>query len=122
MKDIKCVDDAEFIILQQDGVKAIDIRTETEWKTVGVIKNSVLLTFFNEDGTYNIDTWIKKFQKIVKSQSEKFILICAHANRTKVVGNFLRDKMGYENVLELCGGIEYGWLAKGKKIIVLNKD
>ena len=122
MKDIECINDTEFITLQQEGVKAIDIRTEMEWKTIGVIENSILLTFFHENGSYDIDTWIKEFEKIIKNKNEKFILICAHANRTKIVGNFLRDKMGYKNVFELCGGIEYGWLMKDRKVVMPNEN
>jgi len=117
LRDIECVDDSGLIELLKEGIKAIDIRTKSEWQTTGIVKDSVLLTFFDEKGFYDIEKWLKEFQKIVKNQNEKFVLICAHANRTKVVGNFLRDKLGYQNVLELCGGIEYGWLMKGRESV-----
>ena len=109
MRDIECVDDSELLKLQKEGVKVIDIRTKMEWEMTGIIEGSVLLTFFDERGAYDMESWLKEFENIVKNKDEKFVLVCAHANRTKVVGNFLRDKLGYKNVLELCGGIEYGW-------------
>ena len=109
MRDIECVDDNELLNLQKKGVKIIDIRTKMEWEMTGIIEGSVLLTFFDERGAYDMESWLKEFENIVKNKDEKFVLVCAHANRTKVVGNFLRDKLGYKNVLELCGGIEYGW-------------
>ena len=117
MRDIECVDDNEMINLQQNGIKIIDIRTKYEWQTRGVIKDSILLTFFDERGAYDMKKWLGEFEKNIKNKDEKFILVCAHANRTKVVGNFLRDKLGYKNVLELCGGIEYGWLMKGREAV-----
>jgi len=115
LRDIECVDDNELLKLQEEGIKVIDIRTKMEWKMTGIIKGSVMLTFFDERGAYDMESWLKEFETVVKNKDEKFILICAHANRTKVVGNFLRDKLGYKNALELCGGIEYGWLMKGRK-------
>ncbi len=115
MRDIECVDDNELLSLQKKGVPVIDIRTKIEWETTGVIKGSTLLTFFDERGSYDMQKWLGEFEKIVTEKKDKFILVCAHANRTKVVGNFLRDKLGYKSVLELCGGIEYGWLMKGRE-------
>lgn len=119
MRDIECVDDNEIVELQKEGVKIIDIRTKYEWQMTGIIKESHMLTFFDERGAYDMEKWLKELQKIIKDQHEKFVLVCAHANRTKVVGNFLRDKLGYDNVLELCGGIEYGWLMKGRKTVAI---
>ena len=56
---------------------------------------------------------MEQFSKIVKSKEQKFILVCAHSNRTKIVGKFLSDKLKYKNVSELDGGIKDGWIKKG---------
>jgi rhodanese-related sulfurtransferase len=58
-----------------------------------------------------------QFVKIVPTKDTKFILVCAHANRTKVVANFLSKELGYTNVNELDGGINYGWIDKGLKTV-----
>ncbi|WP_419767617.1 rhodanese-like domain-containing protein [Arcobacter sp.] len=93
----------------------IDIRREDEFKATGIIKGAYKLTFFNEYGQHDLDTWLKEFKKIVKNKSENFILVCAHANRTKVVGDFLANKLSYENAYHLEGGMAL-WLAQNKEV------
>jgi hypothetical protein len=34
-----------------------------------------------------------------------------------VIGDFLENQVGYKNVHELEGGINYGWLDKGMKTV-----
>ncbi|MEA3331426.1 MAG: rhodanese-like domain-containing protein [Campylobacterota bacterium] len=96
-----------------EGVAIIDIRRVGEYKKYGIIKGSHKLTFFDNKGAYDIDKWMTKFTKIVKTKEQPFILVCAHANRTKVVGKFLKEEVKYTNVQELEGGINYGWIDKG---------
>lgn len=100
-----------------DGTVVIDIRRKDEWDYYGIIEGSYLLTFFDEIGDYNIEKWMEEFSKIVKDKEQKFILVCAHANRTKTVGQFLVKELGYKNAFELHGGINYGWLDKGLKTV-----
>ena len=99
------------------GVAVIDIRRVEEYKQYGIIKGSHKLTFFDNKGAYNIDKWMTKFTEIVKTKEQPFILICAHANRTKVVGKFLNEEAKYTNVQELEGGINYGWIDKGLETV-----
>ncbi|PIF03967.1 MAG: sulfurtransferase [Arcobacter sp.] len=99
------------------GTVLIDIRREDEWNRYGIIKGSHKLTFFDGFGNYDIDKWMEQFTKIVKSKDQKFILVCAHANRTKTVGGFLSQQLHYTNVYELDGGINYGWLDKGLETV-----
>jgi len=84
-------------------LKIIDIRTKGEWKETGVVKNSYTLTFFNENGNYDIDGFLKSLNKIVK-KNEKFALICRTGSRTKMVSNFLGNKLNY-HVVNLKGGL-----------------
>ncbi|BFU77494.1 hypothetical protein ALC152_07090 [Arcobacter sp. 15-2] len=95
------------------GTVLIDIRREDEWSHYGIIEGSHKITFFDNYGKYDINKWMEQFVKIVKTKKQKFILVCAHANRTKIVGNFLKNELKYENVFELDGGINYGWIDKG---------
>ncbi|MGB3750361.1 MAG: rhodanese-like domain-containing protein, partial [Arcobacteraceae bacterium] len=95
----------------------IDIRREDEWNHYGIIEGSHKLTFFDETGDYDFNAWMAEFIKIVKDKNQKFILVCAHANRTKTVGNFLATELRYTNVNELDGGINYGWIDKGLKTV-----
>ena len=99
----------------KNNIVIIDIRRDDEYKKFGVIKTSHKLTFFNKHGKYDIDAWLGKFTKIITNKNQKFILVCAHANRTKVVGKMLSNHLGYQDVNELNGGINYGWIDKGLK-------
>lgn len=87
-----------------DNIIMIDVRRKEEFKRTGVIRNAHLLTFFDEFGEYDIKNWMKEFDKLVTSKEQTFILICAHANRTKVIGNFLIEQ-GYKNAAHLFGGM-----------------
>lgn len=97
--------------LVDSKIKIIDIRTPSEWKTTGLVKGSIPITFFDEQGNYNAEVFLKQLNKVVKKE-EKFALICNSGNRTQVVGTFLGKQQGY-NVIDLQGGIQY---AIGKKI------
>lgn len=97
--------------LVESKIKIIDIRTPGEWKTTGLVKGSIPIMFFDEQGNYNIDDFLGKLNKVVK-KGEKFALICNSGNRTQTVGTFLGKQMDY-NVIDLQGGIQY---AIGKKI------
>jgi rhodanese-related sulfurtransferase len=92
-------------------VKIIDIRTPAEWRETGILKGSIPITFFNEQGSYNIDEFLKELNKNVK-QNEEFALICRSGSRTKFVSNFLSEKFGYK-IINLQGGILY---ALGKRL------
>ena len=113
------LDDKQVLQMVKKGVPIIDIRTPGEWKQYGIIKGAKLLTFFDENGRYDVRSWLQKFSKIVKDKNQPFILYCAHANRSKVVGNFLDKQLGYKNVNELKGGIIYGWIDKGRKTVMV---
>ena len=87
-----------------DNIIMIDVRRPDEWEKTGIIKNSHLMTFFDEYGNHNIEKWMQEFEKLVTSKKQTFVLICAHANRTRTIGNFLIEQ-GYENTAHLFGGM-----------------
>ncbi len=87
-----------------DNVVMIDVRRVDEWQRTGVIKNAYLMTFFDEYGQHDVKNWMKEFKKIVTSKEQTFVLICAHANRTRTIGNFLIEQ-GYKNCSHLFGGM-----------------
>lgn len=113
MKEIKLLHPNE-VDINKDIL--IDIRREGEFLETGIIENSHKLTFFKDDGSYDLLSWIKEFKKIVKNEDTKFILVCAHANRTELLGNYLLNELNYINAYHLEGGI-YLWLELQKKTI-----
>lgn len=110
----KSITDEEFLELQEENPMAIiDVRRADEWRLTGVIENSEKITFFDADGSYDIEKFMDSFTKVVTSKEQPFILVCAHANRTKSIGELLGLQLKYTNVYELDGGINYGWIDKG---------
>lgn len=102
--------------LKNDGVVVIDIRTAPEWSQTGIIEGSKLITFFDMYGRYDIDKFMKEFSKYVPSKDTKFILVCRTGSRTKTVGDFLANQLGYKNAMHLKGGI-YAWIRDNRKVI-----
>lgn len=98
-----------------DNIVMIDIRRVDEWEMTGVIKNAHLLTFIDQYGTYDIDKWMSEFKKLVTSKEQTFVLICAHANRTRYLGNYL-VLQGYKHAAHLSGGMAL-WLDEQREVI-----
>lgn len=94
----------------------IDIRREGEFIHTGIIQNSHTLTFFKDDGTYDLLSWLKEFRKIVKNLDVKFILVCAHAHRTQSLGDYLVKELKYSKAYHLEGGIAH-WLNLNKECV-----
>ena len=86
------IDNKEIKILLKKNIPIIDIRTKKEWNETGVIPNSILITFFDENGNYNLNEWHKKLLK-VSSNNNKIILICRTGRRTKLAGNMINKKL-----------------------------
>lgn len=100
----------------EDKVVMIDVRREEEWKYTGVIKNAYKMTFFDSYGNCDIPTWMKDFEKLVTSKEQTVVLICAHANRTRTIGNYLIQNCGYKNIAHLEGGMAL-WLDENREVI-----
>jgi len=105
--DFKTIDNAAFKKLQKEGVLVIDIRTQGEWETTGIIDGSRKMTFFSEQGQPLWADWFFELGQILKDKSEPFILYCAHASRTKELGRLLKKVlkmfMNLKMVLKLVG-------------------
>ena len=114
--DFKTVDVTEFEKLQKEGLLVIDIRTSDEWNTTGIIEGAKKITFFNDRGQPLLADWFFEVGHLIKDKTTPFIIYCAHASRSKALGEGL-IQMGFENVYELKGGIENGWIKAGKKTV-----
>jgi len=91
----------EFV--NSTDMKIIDVRTRPEWIQTGIVKGSYTLTFFDERGNYDVESFLKALNQIVK-KDEKFALICRTGSRTGMISNFLGNKLNY-HVVNLRGGI-----------------
>jgi len=89
--------------VKSNEMKIIDIRTEGEWKQMGIIKDAHLITFFDKKSKYDIKSFLKKLNELIE-EDEQFAIICNTASRTKLVSNFLGNKLNYD-VVNLTGGM-----------------
>lgn len=102
-------------MINDNSVVMIDVRRKEEWIHTGVIKNAHKMTFFDAYGNHNIPKWMKTFSSIVPTKDTTIILICAHAHRTRLIGNYLIDQ-GYTHTAHLIGGMAQ-WIHEGKETI-----
>lgn len=100
---------------QEQDALIIDIRTEQEWATTGVIPESQKLEFFNAEGQYDIQQWLAKLNKLRTSPDQPIVLVCRSGNRSEKVGQFLTHKLGMKNVYHLKNGI-MPWIKAGNTV------
>ena len=84
-------------------MKIIDIRTEGEWVQMGVIREATLITFFDEQSRYDTEAFLEELNKVIE-KDEEFAIICNTGSRTRLIANFLGNKLDYK-VVNLTGGM-----------------
>lgn len=85
-------------------MKIIDIRTPAEWAQTGIIKGARTIMFFDEKGNMKTDAFEAQLRKFVK-KNEPFALVCRTGARSAVASQFLSEERGYEEVINLQGGM-----------------
>ena len=118
MQEVKDLTIKETQKMIEEGVKIVDIRTPSEWNETGVIENSHKLMFFDPMGGCDEKKWLDELSEIIFSKDEPLILICRRGNRTREVGNFLLNQVGYKNIYHTKDGIT-GWIEEGCGVIEL---
>lgn len=108
----------QLIKLQkQQNALIIDIRSEKEWTTTGIIPGSHKLQFFSAAGKSNQKQWLFDLNQLKSSTDQPIILVCRSGSRSSFVADMLIKK-GVKNVHHLSTGI-IPWIKAGNKI---NKD
>jgi len=108
------IDNKKTSELLAEGVPLIDVRMKSEWQQTGIVEGSHLLTFFDEKGNYDIKKWIADLEKIA-GKDEPFMLICAVGGRTRNIGQFLDQKLGFSKVHNVDKGIVH-WIASKQPV------
>lgn len=111
------IDSTELARLLSSGVPLIDIRTEGEWKSTGVIIGSKLLTYVDEKGLSNPPQWMDKLKAIAKP-GQAVILICRSGKRSSVAAQFLAEQAGYKTVYNVGKGLN-DWVSQGRPTVPL---
>ena len=108
------INNDEIKKLIKNNVPIVDIRTSDEWNQTGVIPNSILLTFFKKNGTYNFETWHKELGYVIDT-NKPYVLICRSGRRTKIVSEMI-DKKINKLVYNASFGIN-SWLQSNLKVV-----
>ena len=82
------VNNKQIIELSNSNIQIVDVRRSSEWEQTGIIPNSILLTFFNDEGNYNYNEWFNKLRSEI-DDNESIILICRSGNRSKIIANMM---------------------------------
>ncbi|QIR77610.1 rhodanese-like domain-containing protein [Sulfurospirillum diekertiae] len=88
--ELRHVDVSEEVV--KSGIKIIDIRTMPEWKETGMVKDAIPLTFFDEQGRYDADNFMKELNQYV-SKDKEFALICRTGSRSAAVSELLSKQL-----------------------------
>jgi len=113
--DVIEIGNFELKSLLQKKIPLIDIRREDEWKSTGIVENSILMTFFDKNGKANTNEWLKELNKIA-NKNDPVILICRTGRRTGIISKFLSEKVGYRLIYDVTDGIT-DWIKKGNTVV-----
>lgn len=101
--------------MQTQGALVVDVRTPEEWDKSGLIPGSKGLTYFDANGAYDKDAWLKRLKPLLTASDQPVILVCRSGHRSAVVGKMLLDEAGYSKVYQLENGLK-GWSSLGKPL------
>ena len=112
--EIVNVNNEQIKELSKNNIPIVDIRRSSEWDQTGVVPNSILLTFFDKKGNYNLDEWYKQLRLKI-NEGEPIILICRTGRRTKIIAEMMDKK--FNNVIYNAKGGITSWIDKKLKTV-----
>ncbi len=110
---IEDIDNNQLQTLLDQGVTLVDIRLPDEWKQTGIIKDSKLLTLFDEKGAINPE-FPSKINQIAPT-NKPVAIICRTGNRTQIGAQML-SQAGYGQVYNVQRGIT-SWIKEGRPVV-----
>ena len=96
------------------NIPIVDVRRSSEWNQTGIVHNSILLTFFDKKGNYNLDDWYKQLSLKI-NEGEPIILICRTGRRTKIIAEMMDKK--FDNVIYNAKGGITSWIDEKLKTV-----
>ena len=88
------INNEQIIELSNSNIPIVDVRRSSEWEQTGVIPNSILLTFFDEEGDYNYHQWYEKLRLEI-DESKPVILICRSGKRSKIIAQIMNENFDH---------------------------
>ena len=92
--EIVDINNEQIIELSNSNIPIVDVRRSSEWEQTGVIPNSILLTFFDEEGDYNYHQWYEKLRLEI-DESKPVILICRSGKRSKIIAQMMNENFDH---------------------------
>mgnify|MGYP006253492455 CR=1 FL=1 len=96
--DVVDINNEQIVELTKNNIPIVDVRSSSEWNQTGVIPTSILLTFFDKEGNYDLDKWYEKLLLEIE-EGEPIILICRSGNRSRIIAEMM-DKE-FDNIIYL---------------------
>ena len=112
--DIKSIGNDELKILIKSGINIIDVRTHLEWKKIGIINNSHLISLVNEKNKFVFEEWYNNFRQKVEL-GKPLVFVCATGVRSHYISRLINKKLPDLRIYNLTNGINY-WIKSGNLI------
>lgn len=113
--EVRDISNGGLIALQEKGVPIIDVRTPHEWFKTGVVPGSMLLTFFDEQGSYDMERWLTTLGDYI-DYMQPFVLVCDVGVRTEAISRVLSNQLKLPVVYNLKLGIR-SWINEGHETV-----
>ena len=94
--DVVDINNEQIVELSKTNIPIVDVRSSSEWDQTGVIPTSILLTFFDKEGNYDLEKWYEELRLEIE-EGEPIILICRSGNRSRIIAEMI-DKE-FDNVI-----------------------
>ena len=112
------INNKELSNLIEKKIKIIDVRTQNEWKSNGIIKGSFLRSLLNKNKKFIFEDWYKMFNNDF-GRNKSIIFICASGVRSNYISHLVKNKDPDLIVYNLKKGIN-NWIRSGYKIERIN--
>ena len=112
--EIVNVNNQQIKALSKVNIPIVDVRRSSEWNQTGIVPNSILLTFFDKKGNYNLDAWYTELRLKI-NEGEPIILICRTGRRTKIIAEMMDKK--FDNVIYNAKDGITSWIDKKLKTV-----
>ena len=107
--EIVNVNNEQIKDLSKINIPIVDIRRSSEWTQTGVVPNSILLTFFDKKGNYNLDERYNQLRLKI-NKGKPIILICRTGRRTRIIAEMMDKK--FNNVIYNAKAGITSWIDK----------
>ncbi len=112
--DVINIDNRELSNLIEKKIKIIDVRTQNEWKSTGIIKESFLVSLLNKNKKFIFEDWYAMFENKF-GKNESIVFICASGVRSNYISHLVQRRKPDLKIYNLKKGINH-WIRSGNKI------